>query len=247
MSEICLEKIKNLITLNEKVELLEEVSSTNDYILDKDLFLVIAKSQTNGKGTNNRTFFSKKGGIYLSLKLTPNVLVSDLPLVTPYTAVAVMKTIKKVTNLNAKIKWVNDIYINDKKVSGILTESSIFKDKINSLVIGIGINVEQQNFPNFILNTPTSLESECGFKIDKNKFIGELLSHFINFESEFNKKTFIKEYSDNFYLSGKTVTVKNGDNVVTGVAIGVNENCNLVVDIDNEKKVFYSGEAVILK
>lgn len=247
MSEICLEKIKKLINFDEKAVVLEETLSTNDYILDKDLFLVISKSQTQGRGTNNRTFYSKKGGVYLSLKLTPNISLSDLPLVTPYTAVAVRNAIEKVANLNAKIKWVNDIYINSKKASGILTETSITENKINHVIIGIGINVESQNFPNFELNTPTSLEQECGFKIDKNLLISEILKYFINFENQFNKKTFVKDYRKNFYLLGKTVTVKSANKRVTGVVKGVNDNCHLLVEDALDIHAFTSGEALIEK
>ena len=130
---------------DKKYQVLETVSSTNDYIKDKDLFCVIAKEQTGGKGTNNRSFFSPSGGIYLSVKLPLNLSGSDFLFLTPLVAVITANAIDKVAGVKTEIKWVNDLILGGKKLGGILCESKIVKDK-TEVIIGVGINVKRQNF-----------------------------------------------------------------------------------------------------
>ncbi len=229
-----------------KVAVMGEVYSTNDTIKDLNVDCVIAKSQTGGRGTNNRKFFSPNGGIYLSLKLKPKIPLEKLSLITPFTAVALAKSIEKVTGLKPKIKWVNDIYISGKKVAGILTESKILSGNIDYVIVGVGVNVKSQKFPNFNLNTPTSLEEELGGVVDKNRLIAEFLNEFNGVEKSLLSKDFINYYNDNFYLLDKKVKVVSGGKEYQGVAIGVDENLALLVKVENKILSFISGDVTVL-
>lgn len=234
--------IQNLIKVPRKVVVLDEVYSTNDYIKDSDFDVVIAKSQTGGRGTNNRKFFSPNGGIYLSLKLKPKIPTDKISLITPFTAVALVKAIEKVCKLKPQIKWVNDIYISNKKVAGILCESAILNGVVDSVIVGVGVNVERQNFPDFNLNNPTSLEAESNTNIDKNRLIAEFLNEFDGFETSILKRDFISYYKDNFYLLDKAVKVVSGGREYQGVVKGVNDNLALLVKIENEVLSFISAD-----
>ena len=139
----------------------DSVGSTND--IAKDLgksgtkqALIIASEQTKGRGRRGRSFFSPNGsGIYMSILLRPEHSSDIIPLLTTASAVAVSKAIKSVTNINTSIKWINDLYINFKKVCGILCEASFTSDnKLDFIIVGIGININEPNggFPEELSN-----------------------------------------------------------------------------------------------
>ena len=230
-----------------KVAVFDEVYSTNDTIKGLDVDLVVAKSQTGGRGTNNRKFYSPKGGVYLSFKITNlSTLPSKLNLITPYFAVVTAKAIEKVAGVKCQIKWVNDILINGKKVAGILTESTISGNNIDSVIIGVGINVKRQNFPNFILNTPTSIEEETGVDIDLNRLIAELLSGIDDILEKLESKNFISYYRDNFYLLDKEVKVVKAGKTHIGKVVGITGDLALSVMVENKIINFISGDVTVL-
>ncbi len=230
-----------------KVAVFDEVYSTNDTIKGLDVDLVVAKSQTGGRGTNNRKFYSPKGGVYLSFKITNlSTLPSKLNLITPYFAVVTAKAIEKVAGVKCQIKWVNDILINGKKVAGILTESIISGNNIDSVIIGVGINVKRQNFPNFILNTPTSIEEETGLEIDVNRLIAELLSGIDDILEKLESKNFISYYRDNLYLLDKEVKITQAGKTHIGKVVGITGDLALSVMVENKIINFISGDVTVL-
>ena len=244
--EIDKNSIEAVLNAKRKVLVLDETFSTNDYIKGSDFDVVIAKSQTGGRGTNNRKFFSPNGGIYLSLKLKPTIPLDKISLITPFTAVALSKAIEKVCKIKPQIKWVNDIYISNKKVAGILCESLLSSSEEATVIVGVGVNVEAQNFPNFNLNTPTSLEEESGFIIDKNHLIAEFLNEFDGFESKVINGEFIPYYKGNFYLKDKLCKVECGGSVYEGKVVDVNDNLALILNVNGELKEFISASVYIL-
>ena len=125
--------------------------------------LVVADEQTGGRGRRGRAWESQKGvSIYMSLVLKPEIEPNHASMLTLITAMAVAGGIEKTTGLECKIKWPNDIVIHGKKVCGILTEMSTQMDYINYIVIGIGINVQNESFPEEIGEVATSLRIESG-------------------------------------------------------------------------------------
>lgn len=240
------EKIKKLTELTD-VLVLEEIDSTNTFLkecaFNKDAgALVIAKRQTKGRGRLNRTFFSEKNGLYMSFLLKPEN--KDISKVTPIAAVAVYRAIKKYTDYQPQIKWVNDIFVNGLKVSGILTEAVSSGEKIEYLVVGIGVNLvkPQNDFNEEIKNIAGYLYSK---KISfANEFVSEIINQFFNM---YSNGGFLEDYRNNSLLTGKQVTYIKDGAERSGIVEGIDENCNLIVNVNGKKELLFTGEVTIKK
>jgi BirA family transcriptional regulator, biotin operon repressor / biotin---[acetyl-CoA-carboxylase] ligase len=154
------------------------ISSTNDYARElagrdgPEGTLVISEEQTAGRGRMGNSWISPPGtGIWISLILRPPLHPSQAPLITPMTAVAVAGAIREVTGLSAGIKWPNDIIINNRKAGGILIESSAGERFIKHLIVGIGINVNTEDFPEEIRGSATSLRVCSGKMISRMEIL----------------------------------------------------------------------------
>lgn len=164
-------KSKLLLTKPTDIFIYDTVTSTNDVIKtipdsNKDV-LVIAKQQTKGKGRYNKSFASPLGGIYMSYRIKKKLPIPQLIMTT---ALAVVMTLKD-ENIHAQIKWLNDIYIKDKKVAGILCESTQ-----NFYIIGIGLNV-YNTLPSY-LSQSTTLKKHTDKILDLNSLISSIINHF---------------------------------------------------------------------
>jgi len=160
----------------------EETDSTNARARDlaekgaPEGTLVIAESQTRGRGRKGRTWFSPSGaGIYASLILRPAIPTSEATRITFLTAVAAAETLLHSTDQVVRIKWPNDILINGKKVAGILTEISAEKGAVDYAVVGLGMNVNTPAFPNDIEETATSILIETGKRFSRAGLLREYL------------------------------------------------------------------------
>ena len=174
--------------------------------------IFVANSQTAGKGRLGRSFFSPKDcGIYLSIIFETDFLEyeNDVTLITPKVAVSVCKTLEKFGCKDCKIKWVNDIFINEKKVCGILTEgilSNSQKGKINPAIIGIGINLQEDKngFPEELSKIATS--ANIKFEL-REQIINQLLLEILQDLKNENHFSVMSEYKNRSNLIGKTVNV----------------------------------------
>ena len=190
--------------------------------------VILAEEQTSGYGRNGKSFFSPYGtGIYMSiiLNLKQEKKIFNNSFITTAAAMAVSKSIEEITNTNTKIKWVNDIFINEKKVCGILTEGAFsFEDgKIDYAIIGIGINVNfpKLGFPKEIEHIASSIHLENNNKSDiRNLLISKILENL--WEYYFNNINFYDEYKKRSFLIGKKVSIN----------IDGKENIVKVLDID---------------
>jgi len=246
-------KIKELINCDIDVFSFDCVCSTN--LLAKEHgakflgdALFIAEAQTNGRGRLGRTFYSpENSGIYMSLTLTPRLKPEDYTLITTAAAVSVAKAIDCYLNTPTKIKWVNDIFLNGKKVCGILTEG-VFEKDYSFAVLGIGINLfEPKNgFPEEISQIAGGIfENGCTESI-KTDIIAKIINNFYEYYSVLPQKDFLSEYRAKDMLKGKTVDyVKNGI-CYTGTAQGITDTLELkVVDSNNTTHFLSSGEVTI--
>jgi len=163
------------------------VSSTNDVAIElaqkgvPDGSLVVAEEQTGGRGRLSREWYSPRyKGIWFSLVLYPSVTPAEAPRVTMVTAVALALAVRKVTGVPVGIKWPNDLLVKGKKFCGILTELGAELDKINYLVMGAGINVNQDpaDFPQELRDIATSLKIEAGAEIARVGLLQSLLAEF---------------------------------------------------------------------
>jgi len=258
----------NIITANEikdglhakymgtEIIYFDEIDSTNNEAKRlaregaKEGTLVVADKQTSGKGRLGRVWTSPAGeGIWMSLILRPNILPSEASQLTLIAGVNMCDAIKKVTGLDAKIKWPNDIVVNGKKVCGILTEMSAQVEGIEFVVIGIGVNVNMKEFPNE-LPYATSLAIEGMREFSRKKIIGVFLE---SFEEDYYAYTkvpnllFIKErYEENCITLGKTVKLIARDEETIAKALEINKEGALVVELqDGSIKEVSTGEVSV--
>ena len=229
--------------LSVEVELLESVDSTNTEAkrrisagLARPL-LLIARTQTRGRGRLGRRFCSPEGaGLYMSLVLHPDAPAEKVLTLTSAAAVAVATAIEALTDLRPKIKWVNDVYIGEKKVSGILTEGVIDPEsgRLRSVVVGIGINCTHAAFPAEVAAIATSLAAEGG-EVDQNRLAAEVCDRLLALYEALPRKTWLPLYRERSWLCGREVVWRRGDVLHTGRVLGIGEEgelCFVIVDCD---------------
>ena len=171
--------------IGKKIHYFDYLSSTMDLAMQLGMdgaaggSVVLAESQIKGRGRLGRDWFSPKyKGIYLSLILRPRILPAACPILTLMSAVSICEAVKEVIGLDAQIKWPNDVLIHHKKVAGILTEMNAEVDKVNFVVIGIGLNVN--NDKKSLIAGATSLKQEQGVEISRVFLLQELLRRIEN-------------------------------------------------------------------
>lgn len=234
----------------------DTLDSSNDY--GKELAkqqsvhgtLIVTDSQTAGKGRRGRTWQSpKKSSIYMSLCLEPKLQTDHVAGLTLVMALAVTEAVRKVTGCEPKIKWPNDIVLNGKKICGILTEM-ILKEESYAVIIGVGINVNTDSFPEEIKNTATSLKLETGKELPREPLIAAVMKYFELFYEQYEETsdlTLLKErYEDLLENKDREVRVLDPQKPYTGVAKGITPAGNLVVICeDGTEKEVSSGEVSV--
>lgn len=213
---------------------------------------VAALQQTDGKGRLGRSFYSKKGGVYFSVVLKPDFSPQDVLFITVAAAVAVCRVIEKYSDKKCEIKWVNDIYINSKKVCGILTEGEFGENgRLNFAVLGVGVNLyaPKGNFPPELPLAGSVFEKNDASifsKRLKKRIIKDFLSEFAMLYKNFDKKEFVSEYAARSFLNGKTITyVKDGENYTAKVK-GIDSAARLTVEADGKTETLSYGEIQIV-
>ena len=198
--------------------------------------VVIADTQTKGRGRFNRKWHSQKGGLWMSILLKPNN-TKNLQYLTFAAAVSAVKSIKKTAKLNAKIKWPNDVHYNGKKLCGILTEGIFGKE--NYVVVGIGLNINQSKFPDDIKDIATSLKIIKKQKFNIKKLSKSIIDEFFSiYNSQYengNMKNILKRWKKYCDTIGKNVIVLSRKGKTQGKAIGVDKDCNLLLKLTNSK------------
>ncbi len=180
----------------------------------KDSTVVIANEQTSGRGRRGRSFLSPKNkGIYLSYLMRRDEAPEDVTEITAWTAVATARAIEKACGVSPSIKWVNDLFMNNKKICGILAEMSLIggSSRIQSIIIGIGINVneEESDFGEDLKDTATSISIELGKKISRAELAAELIKELDRLNTDFpkDKLLYLKDYRRMSLITGKQVLV----------------------------------------
>jgi BirA family biotin operon repressor/biotin-[acetyl-CoA-carboxylase] ligase len=240
-----------------EIKYFDETSSTND--IAKELarkgapegVLVLAETQTSGRGRLGRIWQSPPGGIWLSLILRPKLAPQDAAKLTFIGAIAVATAIRNL-GLDAKIKWPNDVLVNSRKVCGILTEMEAEMDVLHYVVVGIGINAnfDRNSLPEDIQQTATTLKSELNRTISRNEFISQLLNEFELSYLLFLKKGFppiLDEWKKLSCILGEAVHVYMDDKIIDGTVIDVDQASGaLILKLDNGsiEKVF-SGDVSV--
>ena len=238
----------------------EEIDSTNDYgkIVAQKPFedgdIIIAESQNKGRGRFSREWVSPmRKGAYLSILLKPQISFEKITRLTIITALAVCSALEDHIQKKVEIKWPNDILINQKKICGILTEISGEVDKINYVVIGIGINInlDIEDFDESLATKASSLKIETGKIQNRKEIVQKILSIFDEYYDDFlndeNYESIIDEYRKKSYLIGRNVEVRiyNNDSIRARV-LDIEKNGALKVELENgEIRDLLSGEVTL--
>lgn len=215
--------------------------------------VILSEEQTKGKGRLGRFFYSPpKTGIYMSLILKPHLTTTDATLVTTAAAVSVCLAIEKVTNKKPKIKWVNDIYLDNHKISGILTEAvtNFENGTIDTIILGIGLNFRTpvNGFPPELESIAGSLMSEEQAEITRNDLISEIINQFYQIYETIGKRDFLNDYRERCFVFGKTIHFKQGKQEFKAIPIDIDQQGGLVVKTeDGQQRTLSYGEITILR
>lgn len=242
-----------------QLDVRREVTSTNTILKGlaeqgmPEGFVLLAESQTAGKGRLGRSFHSPVGtGIYFSILLRPSCAAERSLFITTAAAVAVCQAIESITGLNPQIKWVNDVYLGGKKICGILTEASINFENggLNWAVLGIGVNlaVPEGGFPEEIRSVAGSIfGGACPVEM-RSRLAAAIISRFFALYADLGSKSCIEEYKRRSFLTGKEINFTLGNEIYHGRVTGISDEAHLMVLLDSgEKREFSAGEVQIHK
>ncbi len=240
------------------------IESTNSYLLNdyqgtyEEGLVVIADQQTAGRGRFLRKWHSAyKQSLLFSVLLCPRAEAQLIPQLTQVACLAVVKALENVCLIKPRIKWPNDVFIDDKKCCGILSE---MKQKINQnnaksgyyAVIGIGLNINQrkEDFPEEVRDKATSLLLETDREWARELLLAQILAEIEYYYERWKKDLFnkiIEEIKNRFYLTGRYIQVQFSENhIITGQAVGLNPQGFLLIEDQNgDIQTIFSGEVII--
>ena len=245
--------------IGRNIKYFDSVTSTNTYAKKaaeesfKDGTVIIADEQTAGRGRLGRHWVSTKGkGIWMSILLKPEIQPVDAPKLTIVAALAIAKALQSCCQLEARIKWPNDIVVGSKKLCGILTEMSAEADEIKYVIIGIGINanLELDDFGSEVSNTATSISIESDRTVSRKALVASVLYEFEEVYKVFIRdgsiKHFLDEYKSKSAVLGKEVRLISKKEEIIGSAVDISEKGHLVVKLaDGSLREIMSGEVSV--
>jgi BirA family transcriptional regulator, biotin operon repressor / biotin---[acetyl-CoA-carboxylase] ligase len=242
------------IQYEETVDSTQKIAQKIAYERAPEGTIVVAEEQTLGRGRMDRKWYSPKyTGIWMSIILRPKIPLAKAPQLTLIAAVAVVQAIEELTELTPQIKWPNDILVNGKKMTGILTELQAEADQINSVIIGIGINVNQQreDFPEDLKLIATSIAIEQGTIISRAAIIRTVLTHLEGLYLLYLEKGFypIKLLWEGYAISiGKELIARTLTSVIKGKALGITDDGVLKIEDETGKiHLIYSADIELAK
>lgn len=244
--------------LGRKVLCFDSIDSTNNHAKKvalegcEDGTVVIAEVQTAGRGRMGRTWASAgKKGIWMSVVLRPTLPPEEIQVITLAAAVAVVRTIRRVTGISAGIKWPNDIILDGRKVCGILTEMSADMEQVSFIVLGMGMNVNhtEEDFPEELRHLATSLAACSGGTYDRCELVRVLLEELEPLYKSVNRgaaEEIIQAWREYSVTLGRQIKASVRNMEYTGTAADITKDGRLVVDCtDGQRREFISGEVMI--
>lgn len=212
-----------------------------------EIFAIVAGNQQTGRGRRGRAFFSPAGkGIYLSILIRPNIAISEATSITAAAAVATSRAIDTVFGVTTSIKWVNDIYLGEKKICGILTEaaSDLETGTLTYAVTGIGVNVYEPEggYPEEIKNRAGSI-SQTVQQGKRAELAGAIIREFVNMYEEGAFVGYLDEYRGRSFILGREIMVIEGKSERKATALDICDDLSLHVQFeDGTQKNLQSGE-----
>ncbi len=201
--------------------------------------LIIADCQSAGRGRRGNSFYSPEGtGLYMTLLFE---IQKDLSLITPAAALAVCKALNEFFGIDAKIKWVNDVFLNGKKICGILSECYIVNGK-KLIAVGVGINLTTADFPDSLPNA-----GSVGQSCNKTLLAEKISKYILEYANSPDDERVADEYEKHLFIIGKQIKFYENNKEFFAVVKGINSQCNLIVDLaDGTNKALSSGEISII-
>lgn len=212
---------------------------------------VLAEQQSGGKGRRGRSFYSPPGnGLYLTVILKPGRNIQQSMLVTAAAAVAVTRSLHRLKGIESQIKWVNDVYLNGKKICGILAEAvtNLEDGAIDYLVVGVGVNLSTPpaGYPEELRGKISSVQAETGVLLSRNQLAGEIISQLLTLSAQADGSGFLEEYRSRSCVLGREINVFSPAGEFHGTALDITPEGHLTVRLDNGGlTVLASGEITI--
>ena len=211
----------------------------------------VASEQTAGRGRLGRSFISERGkGLYLSILLGGGFSPDFATSLTTYMSVIASRAIDTLAGTDTKIKWVNDIYSGGKKLSGILTEGKASEDgkTLSYAVVGIGINLLKQDFDCEVRKIATTLEDECGKKLDYSLLASLIVKSFFDNLALVGTGEIAEEYKRRSFLIGERVTVIKPTESYDAIVKDITDKCELLLELtDGSEELLSTGEVSVRK
>lgn len=235
--------------LGRKIYYYNRITSTQDLawqLKDEEGAVIISEYQTRGRGRFARRWISSLGGLYFSFILKPTYLeIKDVAQFTILVSLSCIKAIKNTCEIQCYSKWPNDIYLNNKKLGGILCELSAEQDNIHSLIIGVGLNINNKDLP----KEATSLFLSCHRRFNRIEILVNILEEIEKNYFALQKGGFthiLEEWSNLCFILGKRIKVRVIDREVEGEAEGIDKEGRLILRRDDGyKEAFLSGDVTI--
>ncbi|MDZ4994530.1 biotin--[acetyl-CoA-carboxylase] ligase [Clostridium perfringens] len=240
------------------IRVYKTIDSTNQeakkILMDDDIphgTVLLSEEQTAGRGRFQRKFFSPSNkGIYMSVILRPNIELSKAIHITTSAAVSVCRAIENLTNKRPKIKWVNDIFLDEKKICGILTEATgnFESGRVENVVVGIGINfkTKEDDFPDDIKDVAGSIFEGEEPNITRNQLVAEILNELLYMCDNLEDKSIMQEYKVLSFVLGKKVSFLKNNKLNKAKAVDISDEGALVVQYENgDLDYLNSGEISI--
>lgn len=210
-----------------------------------DIILIAADEQTAGRGRQGKSFYSPaKTGVYFSLVIRPETTLKNAVTATTAAAVAVCRAIERLTDKKPQIKWVNDVYLDEKKICGILTEAvtNFETGIVDSVIVGIGINISTENFPSDV-ESAGCLDAD----INKNELIALACDELISISAG-DYSSFIDYYRTHSMVIGRHIKFIRNNLSTSATAIAIDERGGLEVELENGERItLCSGDISIKK
>ena len=211
--------------------------------------LVLAEFQTQGKGRLGRAWYSSPGeNLTFSLILRPRLSGKFIGIVSLYASLCVANAVKKQSQLELQCKWPNDILFNKNKICGILSESIFAQGALSSVIIGVGLNVNEKNFPADLRQPATSLAIACKKDLDRVALLCEILQEFeasYALLTDAHSPHLIERWSKLCPMFGKEATITQDGKIITGIARAIGEDGQLILDTPDGLKHILAGDATL--
>ena len=251
-----------------KIKAVKKVDSTNNVLKqyvaegEKGDMVLLAEEQSAGRGRRGRSFYSPEGtGLYMSLLLHPDATPEEGAMLTTLTAVAAANAVENVADEDVQIKWVNDVWMRGKKISGILTEgsASLEEGKLEYVIVGIGINIYEPEggFPEEIRDVAGAVfTNHCQRENLRNRLAAEFIRYFMEYYRTFPARDYLEEYRKRCFVIGKKVRIitpsgtpykaEEKPDRTNAMVLGIDDSCHLKVQYeDGVIEYLSSGEISI--